>query len=72
MTCFPGRRHYAVPMPQNPSDDNIARDKFGRPILDRYGRPVQRRDPTAGQDSTRVFGDGRDVARDRGLNVPML
>ena len=47
-------------MPQNPSDDNIARDKFGRPILDRYGRPVQRRDPTAGQDSTRVFGDGRD------------
>ncbi|HIW92666.1 MAG TPA: LCP family protein [Candidatus Corynebacterium avicola] len=45
-------------MAQNPSDDNIAHDKFGRPILDRYGRPVQRRGPAAGQDATRVFGDG--------------
>ena len=45
-------------MAQNPSDDNIARDKFGRPILDRYGRPVQRRGPAAGEDATRVFGDG--------------
>jgi LCP family protein required for cell wall assembly len=44
-------------MPQNPSDDNVARDKFGRPILDRYGRPVQRRSAAPEPDSTRVFGE---------------
>jgi LCP family protein required for cell wall assembly len=48
--------------------DSVARDRNGRPILDRYGRPVPRRSSapsSAGtpppEDATRVYGGERDA-----------